>query len=171
MTSVDSDMSTYHRLIAMLEDRGVGYQVIKHEAEGRTVAASAARGHPPSQAAKCMVVEVRVERYALCVIPGDSRVKLDAVREIYGGGRARLAPQPMAESLTECERGTIIPFSFRPAELEVIADPGILEQGQIYFNAARLDRSLAMSVDDFMRVARPRLAVIAELDSLHYPRG
>jgi Ala-tRNA(Pro) deacylase len=95
-------------------------------------------------------------------VPGDSRVNLDAVRDIYGGVRARLAPQQIAESLTACESGTIIPFSFRPAELEVIADPGILEQRQMFFNAARLDRSLAMSVDDFMQVSRPQLAVIAD---------
>jgi Ala-tRNA(Pro) deacylase len=163
---VDSHASTYHRLIAMLEDCGVDYRLMEHEAEGRTVAASAVRGHPASHAAKCMVVEVRIERYVLCVIPGDSRVDLDAVREIYDGARAKLAPQPIAENLTACERGTIIPFSFRPEELEVIADPGILEQQKIYFNAARLDRSIAISVDDFMQIAKPRLAVIAERDSL-----
>jgi Ala-tRNA(Pro) deacylase len=160
--SIDSYTSTYHRLITMLEDSGVKYDLLEHAAEGRTIAASAVRGHPASQAAKCMVVEIRIERYALCVVPGDSRVNLDAVRDIYGGVRARLAPQQIAESLTACESGTIIPFSFRPAELEVIADPGILEQRQMFFNAARLDRSLAMSVDDFMQVSRPQLAVIAD---------
>lgn len=160
--SIVSNAGTYSRLVNMLEQHGVQYHVINHPPEGRTDAASVVRGHPPSQAAKCMVVEVRVERYALCVIPGDSRVDLDAVRELYGGTRARLAPTQTAEQLTDCERGTIVPFSFRPGELELIADPALLEERQLYFNAARLDRSLRMSSGDFFKVANPRLAIVAE---------
>jgi Ala-tRNA(Pro) deacylase len=158
---IESHISTYNRVIAMLNDYGIQYRVIDHPPEGRTRAASAVRGHPPSQAAKCMVVEVRIERYALCVIPGDAQVNLDAVCELYGGTRARLAPSQTAELLTECERGTIVPFSFRPSQLELITDPRLLEQEQMYFNAARLDRSLTISTEDFLHVARPRLADIA----------
>jgi Ala-tRNA(Pro) deacylase len=146
----------------MLEDYGIRYRVIDHPPEGRTEAASVIRGHPLAQAAKCMVVEVRMERYALCVVPGDTRVDLDAVRRLYGGTRARLAPQQTAERLTNCERGAIVPFSFRPDELEVIADPSIAGQSQLYFNAARLDRSLGISACDFLFAARPRLAQVAE---------
>lgn len=160
--SIISPAGTYVRLVNMLDQHGVQYRVIDHPPEGRTDAASVVRGHPASQAAKCMVVEVRVQRYALCVIPGDARVDLDAVRELYGGTRARLAPTQTAEQLTECERGTIVPFSFRPGELELIADPSLLEQNQLYFNAARLDRSLMISSGDFFKVASPRLATVAE---------
>jgi Ala-tRNA(Pro) deacylase len=160
--SIEASTSTYTRIVDLLEDHGIKYRVIDHQPEGRTAAASAVRGHPLSQAAKCMVVEVRVERYALCVIPGDARVDLDAVCRLYGGTGVRLAPQPIAERLTYCERGAIAPFSFRPDELEVIADPSILEQEQLYFNAARLDRSLGISACDFMYAARPRLAKVAE---------
>ena len=44
----------------------------------------------------------------------------------------------------------------------VHADPSLLEHNQLYFNAARLDRSLAISSGDFIRVANPRLATVAE---------
>ena len=154
--------STYARLMNMLEDHGIRYQVIDHPAEGRTSLASAMRGHPLSQAAKCMVVEVRVERYALCVVPGDANVDFDAVCRLYGGTRARLAPQETAERLTYCERGTIVPFSFRPDELDLIADPSLFGQEQLYFNAARLDRSIGICPDDLLRTAKPRLARVAE---------
>lgn len=160
MTS--DDISTYTRLIKTLDDCGIKYRIIDHPPEGRTIAASAIRGHPPAQAAKCMVVEIQVERYVLCVIPGDAKVDFDAVRQIYGGTRARLAPQEKAERLTSCESGTIIPFSFVPDELDLIADPLLLGQKQLYFNAARMDRSLEISADDFMEVAKPNLARVAE---------
>jgi Ala-tRNA(Pro) deacylase len=158
----ETSTSTYARLQNMLEDQGIKYRVIDHPAEGRTSLASAMRGHPLSQAAKCMVVEVRVERYALCVIPGDAKVDFDAVCKLYGGTRARLASQETAERLTDCERGTIVPFSFRPDELEVVADPSLFGQEQLYFNAARLDRSFGICPDDLLQAANPRLANIAE---------
>jgi Ala-tRNA(Pro) deacylase len=162
MLSEDNETTTYARLQNVLEGHGIKYRVIDHPPEGRTSLASAMRGHPLSQAAKCMVVEVRVERYALCVVPGDTRVDFDAVCRLYGGTRARLAPQDTAERLTYCERGTIVPFSFRPGELDLIADPSLFGQEQLYFNAARLDRSFGISPDDFLHAARPRLAKVAE---------
>lgn len=158
---VAGDINTYTRLIKILDDCGIKYRIIDHPPEGRTIEASAIRGHPAAQAAKCMVVEIQVERYALCVVPGDARVDFEAVRQIYGGRRARLAPQEKAESLTCCESGTIIPFSFIPSELDLIADPSLLGQDQLYFNAARMDRSLEISADDFLQVAKPRLAKVA----------
>lgn len=159
--SIAESARTYDRVMNLLQEHGVQYQVIDHLPEGRTDAASAARGHPLSEAAKCMVIEVRVERYALCVVPGNMRVDLDAVSRLYGGTRARLAPVDVAEDLTGCRQGTIVPFSFRPQELDLLADPALLEKDQLYFNAARLDRSLAISARDFAQVARPQLRSIA----------
>ena len=55
--------------------------------------------------------------------------------------------------------GTILPFSFHP-ELELIVDPGLLKHPEIYFNAARLDRSLALNTEDYVRLAEPRILPI-----------
>jgi Ala-tRNA(Pro) deacylase len=162
VTPADSPASTYSRIMSLLDGHGVQYRVIDHEPQGRTHLASVVRGHPLAQAAKCMVVEVQVHHYVLCVVPGDVRVDLDAVRRLYGGTNARLAQRETAERLTGCERGTIAPFSFRPDALDLIADPRLLEHEKLYFNAARLDRSVAISAEDFLYVARPRLASVTE---------
>lgn len=160
--SISESVGTYDRIMNLLQKHGVQYQVIDHRPEGRTDAASALRGHPLSEAAKCMVIEVRVERYALCVIPGNMRVDLEAVCGLYGGTRAKLAPVDIAEELTGCQQGTIVPFSFRPQELDLLVDPALLERDQLYFNAARLDRSLAISARDFAHIARPQMRPIAK---------
>jgi Ala-tRNA(Pro) deacylase len=54
----------------------------------------------------------------------------------------------------------VLPFSFDDA-LELVVDPGLLVHEEIFFNAARLDRSLALSVKDYVRVAAPRTEPIA----------
>lgn len=48
----------HDRLVALLREHGVEYTVIDHAPEGRTEIVSAMRGHPLSNAAKCMILLV-----------------------------------------------------------------------------------------------------------------
>ncbi|MFI5689066.1 YbaK/EbsC family protein [Streptomyces sp. NPDC051636] len=127
------DNDTYQRLITLLDTTQTPYQLIDHEPDGTTDSVSALRGHPASQAAKCIILRVKTDkkttRHVLAVVPGDRRVDLDAV-------------------------------AFDP-DLELVADPAIIARPQFYFNAARLDRSAAISGADYARLAQPRIEPIA----------
>ena len=118
------------------------------------------RGNRLSQAAKCIVLMVKigkkVTRYILAVIPGDSKVDLQAVKAMLQGTYVAFASADIAELLAGSVAGTILPFSFNP-ELELVVDPSLLENDEIYFNAARLDRSMVLKTKDYVEVARPRL--------------
>ena len=57
--------------------------------------------------------------------------------------------------------GTVLPFAFSP-ELELIVDPSLLENDELYFNAARLDRSVVLKARDYLTLAKPRIEGIAE---------
>jgi Ala-tRNA(Pro) deacylase len=57
--------------------------------------------------------------------------------------------------------GTVLPFAFNP-ELALVVDPSLLENDEIYFNAARLDRSMALATRDYIALAKPRVERIAE---------
>jgi Ala-tRNA(Pro) deacylase len=157
-------LDTYGRLIALLDQGGARYREIDHPAEGRTEIVSAMRGHPVGQAAKCVVLLVKLDRrtsaYVLAVVPGDARVDFAAVRHLKKATYVGFADGAVAERMAGSVSGTILPFSFDPA-LELIVDPAVLHQPEIFFNAASLDRSLALSTDDYQRLAQPRLAPIA----------
>src|SRR5579859_6416205 len=151
---------TYTQLIALLDSRGAHYRLIDHEPEGRTEIVSPMRGNALSQAAKCIILMVKlgkkVTRYILAVVPGDARVDLQAVKALLGGTYIAFASTDIAERLAGSVAGTVLPFSFDP-ELELIVDPSLLESDVLYFNAARLDRSMALQTSDYVRVANPRL--------------
>jgi Ala-tRNA(Pro) deacylase len=53
----------------------------------------------------------------------------------------------------------VLPFSY-DERLELIADPALLDCGELYFNAGRLDRSVALASEDYLRLAGPRIARI-----------
>lgn len=158
------DDSAYARLVRLLDDGGASYRVVEHPAEGRTEIVSTLRGNALPQAAKCIVLMVKlsknVTRHVLAVVPGDRRVDLAAVKRLFGATYVAFAPQATAERLAGSVAGTVLPFSFSP-DLELIADPGLLAADTLYFNAARLDRSLALNTADYLRLAKPRLEPIA----------
>jgi Ala-tRNA(Pro) deacylase len=160
-------LTTFDVLLELLRCHDVEYRVIEHEPEGRTAAASCVRGHPLEQAAKSMVVSVETDdeakRYLLVVVPGMCRVDMAAAARFAGGRRARLAPPPVAEQLTGCVTGSIVPFSLGPRRIPVLVDPWLAEQPEIYFNAARLDRSVALRTLDYLSVAAPQLHPVATL--------
>jgi threonyl-tRNA synthetase len=161
MEAVKQD--AYAHLIQLLENQGAHYRAIDHAPEGRTEVVSELRGNPLAHAAKCMVVMVKLDkkekRYCLAVVPGDAKVDLNAVKRLYEGEYAGFAPQPVAEELTGCVAGTILPFSFNP-ELPVIVDSALLQHEEFYFNAGRLDRSLVLKTADYVRIAQPQVASI-----------
>ena len=154
---------TYTHLIAMLDQHGAQYRLIEHEPEGRTELVSIMRGNRLSQAAKCIVLMVKIgkkiTKYILAVVPGDAKVDLQAVKALMKGTYVAFASPDIAERLAGSVTGTILPFSFNP-ELELIVDPSLLENEEIYFNAARLDRSLALKTSDYVALAKPRLGRI-----------
>lgn len=157
--------TTYDRLISHLDAGAARYRIISHVPEGRTDAVSLLRGHPSAQALKCIVVMIKTGKknthFVLAIVPGDRRVNLEAIRSLRGGTYAGFAPPDRAAELAGSEMGTVLPFALDP-RLELIADSGITVHSEVFFNAARLDRSIALDLQDYLRLATPRLERIAQ---------
>jgi len=156
---------TYTKLIELLDKHKAGYRLIDHPPEGRTEIVSPMRGNKASQAAKCIVIMVKigkkVTKYILGVVPGDAKIDLNAIKELFHGTYISFATPEIAEKLAGSVAGTILPFSFNP-EMELIVDISLLKNDEIYFNAARLDRSMALKTSDYITLAKPRLEHIAK---------
>jgi Ala-tRNA(Pro) deacylase len=158
-------MSNIHEQLCELLDReGADYRVVEHEPEGRTEVIARIRGNRLEQAIKSMVIQVRLgkkdNRYYLANVPGDCRVDLEALKVHLGADSVAVAPRAKAEEVTGCTIGSIPPFSFND-RLSVLADPSIQQNEEVVFNAGRLDRSIFMKMQDYIRIAKPQLVSIA----------
>jgi Ala-tRNA(Pro) deacylase len=153
-------VDVYSRLIAELDVSCARYRLIEHDPEGRTELVSALRGHDLASAAKCLILLVKIgkkqTRYVLAVVPGDARLDMAAVKALLGASYVAFADTAKAEELAGSVAGTVLPFSY-DERLELIADPALLDRSELYFNAGRLDRSVALASEDYLRLARPRL--------------
>lgn len=147
------------RLCELLEREGAVYRILEHAPEGRTELIARIRGNRLEQAIKSIVVQVRMDRkhnrYCLANVPGNRRVNLEAIRAHFGAAGIGVATREKAEALSGCVIGAIPPFSFHE-RLVVLADPLIREHEEVVFNAGRLDRSIFMRSDDYVRIARPQ---------------
>ena len=154
----------YERLISLLDADGARYRIIDHAPEGRTELVSQLRGNRTSDAAKCIVLMLKfgkkVTKFILAVVPGDARVDLEEIKRIKVATYVRFADAGVAETLAGSVSGTILPFAF-DARLELIVDRAVAASSTMYFNAGRLDRSIALETEDYLRIANPQIADIA----------
>lgn len=100
---------TYSQLVAFLDQHGAQYRLIDHAPEGRTEIVSPMRGNALSQAAKCIVLMVKIGKKVTKYV--------------------------------------------------------------LYFNAARLDRSMVLKTRDYVALAKPRLERIAAPGKPHLLSG
>ena len=154
----------HEQLCALLDKEGAIYRVIEHEAEGRTELIAQIRGNRIEQSIKSIVLQVRLSKkensYCLANVPGHCRVDLGAIKDHFKADSIGIAQREKAQALTGCVIGAIPPFSFSEG-LQVLADPLIQENAEVVFNAGRLDRSIFMKLDDYIRIAKPQLVKIA----------
>ena len=158
-------MSDIHQQLCDLLDReGAAYRVVEHEHEGRTEMIAKIRGNRIEQSIKSIVVQVRLNRkenmYCLANVPGDCRIDFDGIKRHFNADSVAFAASEKAQELTGCVIGAIPPFSFND-QLQVLADPLIRQNEEVVFNAGRLDRSIFMKLEDYIRIAKPQITQIA----------
>ena len=158
-------MSDVHQqLCNLLDQHRAAYRIIEHEPEGRTEIIARIRGNKIEQSIKSIVVQIRLNRkensYCLANVPGDCRIDFNGIKNHFQADSVAFASRDKAQELTGCVIGAIPPFSFSD-QLQVLADPLIQENEDVVFNAGRLDRSIFMKLDDYVRIAKPQFAQIA----------
>lgn len=155
---------THTLLVELLTQEKADFRVIEHEPEGRTEVIAKIRGNRIEQSVKSIVLQVRLNRrenmYCLANVPGDCRINFKGVKNHFNADSAAFAKPEKAQELTGCVIGAIPPFSFSD-ELLVLADPLITENEEVVFDPGRLERSVMMKLDDYIRIVRPQMVKIA----------
>lgn len=150
----------FEKLVALLEANHARFRVIEHPPEGRSEVVAQIRGTQPSQGAKALFCR-SVGTFVLAVLPGDRKLDFKKVADAVGKRKAGLATPEEAMRETGCRIGAIPPFSFSE-NIRLVVDPALIENhDEIAFNAGRLDRSMALNAQDYVRIAKPLLQPIS----------
>lgn len=144
--------SLLDRLRAHLREGGVPFREISHGPAARAEDYSRELGTRLQEQAKCLLVRLRYENptsreYVLVAVPAQKRVDLELVARTAGSASARLADRNQLRVVTGCDFGELPPLG-RPMGLRLLMDRELVAEPEIYFNAGRLDVSMAAPPGD-----------------------
>lgn len=162
----DQAVPPFDQLVALLSAGNARFRVLEHPAEGQSDAVARLRGTRPEQGAKAMLCMTKGEPLTpvLAVLPGPARLDFKKLGVAVGAKKATLADPALAQEMTGCVMGAVPPFALSTG-IRLVADPSLLSSNvEIAFNAGRLDRSIVLAVDDYLRLARPQVADITRAD-------
>jgi Ala-tRNA(Pro) deacylase len=147
-------MTIAARLEVLLEESGVGYEVIDHP-PAFTAQEEAAASHVPGRS-WAKTVEVMLDGSpAICVIPATRRLDLDRLREISGAERVELATEgELAGLFPDCDLGAMPPFGNLYGQ-PTFVDERLRESERISFHAGDHRSAIEMAYAEYERLAAP----------------
>ena len=145
-------MSIPERIRAMLDEAGVDYRHVHHEAVRTSEQAARVRGEPLSIGGKALVVKLG-DGFRLFVLSAALRLDSAAVRDRFGTRRIRFASAQELLELTGLVPGSVPPFGPPILPLPLNVDPSVLANNRIAFNAGSLTDSIVMAAADYRRLA------------------
>ncbi len=152
-------IDVYHKIIALLNERGVVYQTQHHEPTVTSEDAARIRGVSLHEGAKALVLRGdKSGQHYLFVMPADLRVDTKKVQALVGE-RVCFAPDP--EAVTGCVKGSVPPLG-SVIGLKTYCDARLAENVSIHFNAGSLTDSVTMRYEDYLQIEQPQLVAVTQ---------
>jgi prolyl-tRNA editing enzyme YbaK/EbsC (Cys-tRNA(Pro) deacylase) len=145
----------------MLTAAGIDFIEKEHEPTFTSEDSARARGEELRHGGKALLVKTD-EVFRLFVVPADRKLDSAAVKREFGIKKTRFATAEELFDLTGLVPGSVPPFGRPILPLDLFVDASIRDNPRIAFNAGSLTNSIIMSVDDYIRVAQPRVFAFSQ---------
>jgi Ala-tRNA(Pro) deacylase len=153
-------MTTLKRTLDYLDRHSIRYIHSTHPVAFTAREVAAVEHIPLHKLAKTVVFTSEVG-YGMAVVPADSFVDLEDLRELLGVNALRLArEEELVELFPSTELGAMPPFG-NLFDLEVFFDSSLVDEEFIAFNAGTHRDLIHMSVEDFLRLVQPAIGEFA----------
>jgi Ala-tRNA(Pro) deacylase len=142
-------------LQARLQEAGIVFTVLRHQAVFTSEEAAAVRGAPLASGAKALVMKAN-EDFVMLILPADRKLDSKKAKTGLGVKSVRFATREEVAQLTGLQPGSIPPFGSL-FNLSTCCDPALALNETINFNAGDHCISVQMSYKDFVAVEKPRM--------------
>lgn len=153
--SIKGHASAHDFIIDLLNRNAVSYQYLSHGPAHTSAESEKMRGGKLEEGAKALVLHADRE-FILFVLPGNLRADLDALREKLGVKKLAMASTDSVYEKTGLKVGSIPPFG-SSIGLKTYVDSRLGHNQQIAFNVGRVDRSVIIKYEDFVRLEKPEV--------------
>ncbi len=139
-----------------LKSNSIDFREVHHEPTKTSEESAQARGEDLSTGGKALVLKVD-KSFKLFVISASKRLDSSAVKKHFNAKKLRFASKEELLELTGLEPGSVPPFGAPIMDLDLYADHSIANNTNIAFNAGSLTDSIIMSVQYYLKLAKPTL--------------
>ncbi|MFZ6712561.1 YbaK/prolyl-tRNA synthetase associated domain-containing protein [Undibacterium sp. TC9W] len=149
----------FDQLKTLLQNHNARFRVVEHPAEGQSEKVAAIRGTEVGQGAKAMLCQSKdaSAKLILAILPGDQKIDFKKLAAVMQVKKTSFAAPEAAMEKTGCVIGAIPPFVFSD-DIALVLDPTLVARyAEIAFNAGRLDTSIILNTEDYLRIAKPML--------------
>lgn len=140
----------------LLRSREIEFRELHHEPTRTSEDSARMRGEDLRIGGKALLIKVDDE-FRLFVLSAALRVDSPAIRAHWNARRTRFASAEELAELTGLVPGAVPPFGRPILPFPLYVDFSITDNDRIAFNAGSLTDSIFLSVDDYLRVARPEV--------------
>lgn len=144
----------FEKIKDWLGAQSIAYKQVHHGPVETSEAAALARGEDLSIGGKALVLKID-DSFKLCVLSAAKKLDSGALKRHFGAKKLRFADRDELRDLTGLVPGSVPPFGKPLIDLELLLDQSILQNQKIAFNAGSLNDSIIMSVQDYLKVAKP----------------
>ena len=130
-----------------LESRGIAYEVIEHPHTDTAMRAAQAAHVPGDMVAKPVLLGDD-HSYLLAVIPSTHRLELDRLNQVMARNLEMLPEDEIEATFSDCERGAI-PAIGEPYGVDVVIDPVLMQQPEVYFESGDHEHLIHLHGEDF----------------------
>lgn len=126
------------------------YELVEHPASATSLESARKAGIPAARMAKSVILDDRRGHYLMAVLPANRQLDLSKVRK--GAQRWQLSgEQALVKLFKDCQRGAV-PALGELYGIDMLIDPLLIGQQDIYLEAGDHESLVHMPVDDFFKL-------------------
>jgi Ala-tRNA(Pro) deacylase len=156
MPTDEADGRVAAALRVLLSERGVVYREVTHPPTKTSEDSARERGEPLEIGGKALLLKLD-DDVALFVLSAARTLDNAAIRSALGARKSRFASRDELWAATGLVPGSVPPFGEPILPFKLYADPSILQQPRIAFNAGLLTRSFVLDIGDWVALAQPQV--------------
>ncbi len=149
-------MDTFSKIVAWLTDHEIEFRHVVHEPTPTSADSAQARGEELRVGGKAILLKVDND-FHVFVLPADRKLDSSSVKRFFKAKKLRFASADELHQQTSLVPGTVPPFGRPILPCELYVDEALTTNDRIAFNAGSLTDSLILRMQDYLRLAQPKI--------------
>jgi Ala-tRNA(Pro) deacylase len=149
-------MTPEEKIIGILEENQIPYEIFEHEPVYTNPTMAAALSVSESETVKSLVLLTKEKEMVVLVMPGDKRVDWKKAAAGIGTKKVSFAKPEAVLEKVGCEVGCVPPFG-QLTDLPIYMDKDLARKDAVYFNPGVHDKSFQIKAWDLKKLCRPTM--------------